>query len=64
MSDPWPALARLQRWEASGEHWRVLSASGGHLVIALERCDGGEEVDRLVSDDPDLHDYLEGRTTP
>ena len=64
MSDPDSALARLQRWEASGGHWRVLPGRRGQVVVALERCDGGEEIDRLVSDDPDLRDYLAGRTTP
>jgi hypothetical protein len=29
--------------------------------VALLRCDGGEEVERLASDDPEWMAYLDGR---
>ncbi len=57
-------LERLRRWEDAGGHWRVLVRGTGRVVVALERCDGGEEVDRFESAEPELLDYLAGRTTP
>jgi hypothetical protein len=57
-------LERLRRWEDAGGHWRVLVRATGRVVLALERCDGGEEVDRFESAEPELLDYLAGRTTP
>ncbi|MFT3662047.1 MAG: hypothetical protein QM809_11780 [Gordonia sp. (in: high G+C Gram-positive bacteria)] len=47
-------LERLQRWTDAGALVRVLSRRGEHLVIALTTCDGGEEMGRLISDDPDV----------
>lgn len=44
----------LRRWEDSGAHWQVVSRTADRLTIALLRCDGGEEVERLISDDPAL----------
>ena len=35
---------------------------GDTLVIGLYRCDGGEEVDRLVSSDPALARYVGDRS--
>jgi hypothetical protein len=57
-------LDRLRRWEDAGGHWRVLVRDSGRVAVALERCDGGEEVERFESADPELLDYLAGRTTP
>jgi hypothetical protein len=54
---PDDALERLRRWEDAGGHWRIVSERAGSLVVALERCDGGEEVDRVVSHDPAFIDY-------
>lgn len=51
-------LDQLRRWEDSGGTWTVLSRSGGHAVVALLRCDGGEIVDRLESDDAALLAYV------
>lgn len=47
-------VEELRRWEDSGAHWQVVARSADRLTIALLRCDGGEEVGRIVSDDPAL----------
>jgi hypothetical protein len=48
----------LRRWEDAGGVWRVLGRSAGGLTVALCTCTGGEEVDRLSSDDPRLAAYV------
>ena len=57
------AVSRLQRWEAFGAHWQVVNDDGSRITVALCRCDGGEEVDRLTSTDPALRAFLDGRTS-
>lgn len=57
------ALETLQRWETAGGHWEVLSHSPAGLIVALLRCDGGEEVHRFTSPDPDLVAYIGDRET-
>ena len=54
MGGPVEPLAALRRWEDSGAVWRVLSRAEGTVTLALCTCDGGEEMSRIVSDDPDL----------
>lgn len=54
-------LAALLRWEASGGTWQVAARRPDRVTVVLCRCDGGEEVDRLVSVDPSLIAYLDGR---
>ncbi len=54
-------LQTLQRWEGAGGHWQVLSRSPAGLVVALLRCDGGEEAHRLSSADRALADYIGDR---
>jgi len=54
-------VERLRRWEDAGAVWRVVSEASSGLTIALLRCDGGEEVDRLVCDDPDLVAFVRAR---
>ncbi len=56
-------VSRLQRWEAFGAHWQVVDDDGSRVTVALCRCDGGEEVDRLTSTDPALRTFLDGRTS-
>jgi hypothetical protein len=51
----------LRRWEQSGAIWRVVSQTGGQFEIALLTCTGEEQVDRLVSDAPELAAYIGGR---
>jgi hypothetical protein len=47
-------VAVLARWEAAGAVWRVVARRGDAMTVALCQCDGGEEVGRLTSTDPDL----------
>ena len=49
----------LRRWEDFGAVWEVVQRTSGQAVISLRRCDGGEEVSRLVSADPRLMAYLD-----
>ena len=56
-------VGRLQRWEAFGAHWQVVDDDGTRVTVALCRCDGGEEVDRLTSAEPALRTFLDGRTS-
>lgn len=51
----------LRRWEDSGARWAVIGRRAGSVTVALYRCDGGEEVDRLTSTDPRLMEFLTGR---
>ena len=51
----------LRRWEEFGAVWEVVRRTAGQAVVSLRRCDGGEEVSRLVSDDPRLLAYLDDR---
>jgi hypothetical protein len=55
-------VERLQRWQEFGAVWQLVARSSGTVTISFCRCDGGEEVERLTSDDPVLLDWLSGRT--
>ena len=55
------AAAELDRWVRFGGSWRVLGRSEHGVTVALCRCDGGEEVDRITSGDPGLLELLAGR---
>ena len=50
-------LALVLRWESSGGEVEILDL-GPPLVVALCSCDGGQEMQRIVSDAADLHDHL------
>jgi hypothetical protein len=52
----------LRRWEEFGAVWRVVRRDRDSVTISMCRCDGGEEVDRLTSADPELVAWLAGRT--
>nr|WP_236567801.1 MULTISPECIES: hypothetical protein [unclassified Nocardiopsis] len=52
-------VAVLRRWEEHGAVWRVVERSPGRVTVALCRCDGGEEVERLVSGDPRLLAFVD-----
>ena len=54
-------LETLQRWETSGGHWQVISRRPAGLIVALLRCDGGEEMHRIASADPALAAYIGDR---
>lgn len=56
-------LDRLLRWETSGGTWRVLSRTPEGLEIALCRCDGGEEMDRLTTGESTVLAYVGRRET-
>ena len=60
MSDP---LGDLLRWENAGGSWRLLSHRDGEVCVSLCRCDGGEEVERIVSSDPELAIYVSARSS-
>jgi hypothetical protein len=55
-------VGRLERWQTFGATWRVIARTAGSVTISLSRCDGGEEVERLTSDDPELLAWLGERT--
>jgi hypothetical protein len=57
-----PAVEVLRRWERGGAVWRLLSRTRGSVEIALMTCTGDQEVDRLVSSDPELLEFLGDRT--
>lgn len=54
-------LDELRRWEDFGGTWEVVARRGDERVVSLLRCDGGEEVSRLTSDDPDLRSYVDSQ---
>lgn len=45
-------VAELRRWELLGGTWRTLCRTEAAGTVALCRCDGGEEVQRITSTDP------------
>jgi hypothetical protein len=51
----------LLRWESAGGVWRVIGRAGGSLTIGLFRCDGGEQIDLLRSDDANLLEFVGAR---
>lgn len=54
-------LDRLTRWEDAGGTWQVVGRRVARVIIALCRCDGGEEVERFTSDDDELLAHLGDR---
>jgi len=54
---------RLTRWEIAGGTWQVLVRRPDRVTIALCRCDGGEEVERFSSEEPDLLRHVGDRET-
>jgi hypothetical protein len=54
-------LARLHRWQDAGGTWRVLARRAEGVIVSLCRCDGGEEADRFVTDDPAVLAFLGDR---
>jgi hypothetical protein len=62
--EPGPDLvAVLRRWEDAGGVWRVLGHDRDAVTVGLYRCDGGEEADRFVATDPQVMEFLAGRTS-
>jgi hypothetical protein len=56
-------LQLLKRWQDFGATWRVISQTTDSATISMCRCDGGEEVQRLTSSEPELLAWLNGRTS-
>ncbi|HEV7422881.1 MAG TPA: hypothetical protein VGO30_24055 [Mycobacterium sp.] len=54
-------VAELVRWEDAGATWQVVARTARGVTIALMRCDGGEEVDRFTSGDPELMAFVDRR---
>ena len=54
-------VAALRRWEQAGGLWRVLAQDAGIITVGLFRCDGGEEVDRVVAEQAHLASFLNRR---
>jgi hypothetical protein len=51
-------LDALRRWESAGGAWYVVGSTEDTATVSLRRCDGGEEVERLVSRDPAVLEYV------
>ena len=55
----------IERWETFGGTWRIVedgSAGAGRAVtVALCRCDGGEDVERVASTDATARRWLQTR---
>ncbi|WP_153395498.1 hypothetical protein [Ornithinicoccus halotolerans] len=58
--EPSEDLQRLLRWEEFGGTWQVRARRDGAVAVALCRCDGGEEVERLWLRAPDALRHLAG----
>jgi hypothetical protein len=56
---PEDPVTALRRWEAFGGTWQVAARSPDVVAVSLLRCDGGEEVSRIVSGDPALLAYVD-----
>lgn len=53
----------LERWEDSGAVWHALEVTPSLVTVGLYRCDGGEEVERLTSSDPETVAFVVRRTS-
>lgn len=56
-----PHVAALLRWEEHGALWRVAARTATAVTVSMRTCDGGTEVDRLTSDDPELVAFVNER---
>jgi hypothetical protein len=52
----------LNRWQHAGGIWRVVFRSADQVTVALCRCDGGEEVERLSTGHTGTLRFLTGRS--
>jgi hypothetical protein len=55
--EPSADLLAVVRWQASGGEVEIVEP-GPPVVIALRTCDGGQEMQRIVSRAPDLLAHL------
>jgi hypothetical protein len=51
-SDNQDLVPALLRWQDFGGVWQLISLTAAGASVALYRCDGGEEVERLSSSHP------------
>ena len=56
-------VGQLRRWQDFGAVWEVVHRDQRSATVALRRCDGGEEVGRLTSEDPALLAFLDQAST-
>jgi hypothetical protein len=49
---------RLRRWLDAGGTWRLVEQGPTGTIVALMTCDGGEEMERIVSADPAFADLV------
>jgi hypothetical protein len=61
-SERFSPIDTLLRWEARGAVWRVTSRTSSQVTVSLLSCDGGEEVDTIVSADPHLFRFTAERS--
>lgn len=59
-----PHVASLLRWEEHGALWRVAARTATAVTVSMRTCDGGTEVDRLTSSDPERLAFVDGRLSP
>ncbi len=59
---PRDLVADLLRWEQAGAVWEVVGQTAASVTIALLRCDGGEEVERVTSGDPVVRAFVGSRS--
>lgn len=58
MATPSSDLMRLLRWEDAGGTWQVATLRVDAVTLSLQRCDAGEEVDRLASTAADVIEHV------
>ena len=51
-------LERILRWERAGGEFRLLDERDGAVTVSLLRCDAGEEIDRFISSEEDVRNYV------
>ena len=56
-------VASLRRWRDAGGVWRVVARTPDEVTVALLRCDGGEEVERITSGATSWLAYVADRET-
>jgi hypothetical protein len=61
-AEPSAPVDVLRRWQESGAIWKVVARTASRLEISLLTCDGGEEMQRLSSADPDLIAFVGARS--
>lgn len=48
----------LERWAQFGGVWRVVALDDRAATVSMRRCDGGEEIQRLTTQDAALVAWL------